>query len=185
MEFSRERARISRRRLLTGVAALAGSGLALPLARSAHADEPADTIAVPIPGNVAPGQRWVDVNLTEQLAVAMSGADVVRSILVSTGQPGFDTPTGQFNIVYRVADERMTSDALGIPLDSPEGYDLDHVLWTQYFTNVGHALHDNYWRPLSVFGREATSHGCVGMVEADASFLWDFVDVGSLVNIHA
>ena len=64
------------------------------------------------------------------------------------------------------------------------GYDLDHVLWTQYFTYAGHALHDNYWRPLSVFGHEATSHGCVGMVEVDALFLWNWVGAGSLVNIH-
>ncbi len=180
----RATARLSRRALLAQGAVLLGAGLALPFARGVRADDGSDTISVPVPADVAPGQHWVDVNLSEQVAAAMSGADIVRVIPVTTGMPGWDTPTGQFDIKYRVADERMTSDALGIPRDSPQGYDLDHVLWTQYFTYAGHALHDNYWRPLSVFGHEATSHGCVGMLEDDARFLWNFVGVGDLVNIH-
>lgn len=176
--------RLNRRTLLSRAAQLAAAGLTLPLVRRAHADDDGETVSVQIPDDVRPGQRWVDVNLTQQVAVAMKGAEVVRVILVTTGMRGWETPIGQFNILYRVADERMASNALGIPIDSPNGYDLDHVLWTQYFTDEGHALHDNYWRPLSVFGHEATSHGCVGMVEEDANFLWSFVGDGSLVNIH-
>ena len=176
--------RLSRRGLLTGAAALAGAGLALRTLRGVRADNNDATITVVIPDNVGPDEQWVDVSLSQQVACAMTGGEITRVILATTGQPGYETPTGQFRILYRVADERMTSAALGIALDSPDGYDLDHVLWTQYFTDEGHALHDNYWRPLSVFGHEATSHGCVGMLEPDAHFLWNFVGVGSLVNIH-
>jgi len=192
MHLSHGEKRLSRRGLLAQAAVLAGLGLTLPFARGVRADDGApddggdsgDMVTVQIPDNVVAGQHWVDVNLTQQVAVAMEGNQIVKVVLVTTGMPGWETPTGQFSILYRVADERMTSDALGIPRDSPEGYDLDHVLWTQYFTNMGHALHDNYWRPASVFGHEATSHGCVGMVEPDARFFWDFVGNGSLVNIH-
>jgi len=181
--------RFSRRSLLNLGAGLAAGGLSLAAARGALAypdptDDGTDTLTVAVPPGIADGQHWVDVNLSQQVAAAMEGGNIVQAILVTTGMPGYDTPTGQFTIKYRVADEHMTSDALGIPRNSPEGYDLYHVLWTQYFTYYGHALHDNYWRPLSVFGHEATSHGCVGMVESDARFLWDWVDVGSLVNIH-
>lgn len=182
------RARIDRRRFLTGIPLLAGAGLALAASlrpRLVRADDdPNDIVSVPIPSNVAPGQHWVDVNLSQQVACAMSGGDIVRVVLVTTGMPGWETPLGQFRILYRVADETMTSAGIGIPIDSPDGYDLDHVLYTQYFTNAGHALHDNYWRPASVFGHKATSHGCVGMVEPDALYLWNFLGVGSLVNIH-
>lgn len=176
--------RLTRRGFLTGVAALAGTGIALRGRRGVHADAGSDTVTVPIPDGIAPGQRWVDVSLSQQVACAMTGSGITKVILVSTGQPGYETPAGRFYIQYRVADETMRSDSIGIPLDSASGYDLDHVLYTQYFTLQGHALHDNYWRPRSVFGREATSHGCVGMVEQDALFLWDFVGDGSLVNIH-
>ncbi|HLZ68274.1 MAG TPA: L,D-transpeptidase [Dehalococcoidia bacterium] len=181
------RARIDRRRFLSSIPVFAGAGLALAASlRGARADDdPNDIITVPIPANIAPGEHWVDVNLSQQAACAMSGGEIVRVVLVTTGMPGWETPRGQFRILYRVADETMTSAGIGIPIDSPDGYDLDHVLWTQYFTNEGHALHDNYWRPLSVFGRTPTSHGCVGMVESDAHFMWSWVGVGDLVNIHA
>lgn len=180
----RDSGRLSRRGFLTGIAALTGTGVALRTLRGVRADDGSDTITVQIPDGITPDQHWVDVSLSQQVACAMTGGEITKVILVSTGKPGFETPAGQFYIQYRVADETMRSDTIGIPIDSGNGYDLDHVLWTQYFTNVGHALHDNYWQPLSVFGHEATSHGCVGMVERDAHFLWSFVGDGSLVNIH-
>lgn len=184
MTLPAEPRRLSRRGLLSGVAVLVGAGLALHTLRGVRADDGNDTITVEIPDDVGPDEQWVDVSLSQQVACAMTGGEITRVILVSTGQPGFETPTGQFRILYRVANETMRSDTIGIPIDSPDGYDLTNVLWTQYFTDEGHALHDNYWRPVSVFGHEATSHGCVGMLEGDAHFLWNFVDVGSLVNIH-
>ncbi len=181
------RARIDRRRFLTSIPIFAGAGLALASSlRGVRADgDPNETITVPLPANITPDQRWVDVNLSQQVACAMSGGEIVRVVLVTTGMPGWETPAGQFRILYRVADETMTSAGIGIPIDSPDGYDLDHVLYTQYFTDEGHALHDNYWRPLSVFGHTPTSHGCVGMVEDDAFFMWNWVGAGDLVNIHA
>ena len=176
--------RVTRRGFLSGMAALAGTGLALGALHGAHADD-SDTITVVVPDGIGPSEHWVDVSLSQQVACAMTGGEISRVILATSGQPGFETPAGQFYILYRVANETMRSDSIGIPIDSPNGYDLDNVLWTQYFTYEGHALHDNYWRPLSVFGHVATSHGCVGMLEPDARFLWNFVNDGSLVNIHA
>ena len=127
-----------------------------------------------------PGERWVDVNLTNQTATAMVGASSYYTAFVTSGKDGWETPPGEFRILYRVYDETMTSAAIG----AEEYYVLNHVLFTQYFTGEGHALHLNYWRPESVFGRERTSHGCVGMRYADAEFFWNFVGVGSRVVIH-
>ena len=63
-------------------------------------------------------------------------------------------------------------------------YVLDHVLYTQYFTDRGHALHLNYWRPDGYFGRVRSSHGCVGLRFADAKFLWNFATYGTRVTVH-
>jgi lipoprotein-anchoring transpeptidase ErfK/SrfK len=145
----------------------------------------ADTMAVPIPSDIGQHEHWVDVNLSQQVAVAMDGSNAVQLIFVTTGGPGWETPTGTFHILNRVEDETMKSDSLGIPIDSPNGYDLDHVMYTQYFTTEGHALHDNYWQPHSVFGSKATSHGCVGMELNDANFLWGFLSYGGRVVIHS
>jgi lipoprotein-anchoring transpeptidase ErfK/SrfK len=133
-----------------------------------------------VPGPEVQGERWVDVDLERQTATAMVGDQALYTALVTTGKPGWQTPKGTFQILYRVADETMTSVAIG----AEEYYVLKHVLYTQYFTNQGHALHLNYWRENYYFGRIASSHGCVGMRLADAKFFWDFVGVGSRVTIH-
>lgn len=164
---------------------LAGLFLALALLCLAPArTSRADTMSIPIPSDVGPNEHWIDVNLTQQIAVAMDGAKAVRLIFVTTGMPGFDTPVGTFHILRRVEDDTMDSSTIGIPVDSPNGYYLTHVMYSQYFTDQGHALHDNYWRPNSVFGSQATSHGCVGMRRDDAAFLWNFLSLGSRVVIH-
>lgn len=137
-----------------------------------------------VPRDVGADEAWVGINLTEQVGAAMVGWEPARMILVTTGKPGWDTPQGQFRIVRRVANETMTSAALGIT-DPDDQYVLEDVLYTQYFTWVGHALHLNYWRPESVFGRQSTSHGCVGMRLPDAEHLWHHLGIGSRVYIHA
>jgi lipoprotein-anchoring transpeptidase ErfK/SrfK len=134
-----------------------------------------------VPGlPIGPGEHWVDVNISSQTATAMVGNSPYYTALVTTGKDGWETPAGEFHILYRVYDETMTSAAIG----AEDYYVLNHVLFTQYFTNQGHALHLNYWRPDSVFGNQRTSHGCVGMRYADAEFFWNFVGVGSRVIVH-
>ncbi|MGI8553954.1 MAG: L,D-transpeptidase [Dehalococcoidia bacterium] len=144
----------------------------------------ADSLSVSIPVDVGSSEHWVDINLSQQILVAMNGTQADKVIFVTTGQPGYETPTGTFHFLRRVEDETMRSSALGIPIDSPDGWDLEHVMYTQYFTNQGHALHDNYWRPDNVFGSQATSHGCAGMRLEDAKYLWGFLGNGSRVVIH-
>ena len=78
----------------------------------------------------------------------------------------------------------MDSATTGIGRESGEGYLLKNVRYTQYFADGGYALHANYWQPDSVFGRVATSHGCVGMRLADAETVWSFASNGTAVQIH-
>ena len=39
----------------------------------------------------------------------------------------------------------MDSATVGIPRNSPRGYYLQNVLYTQYFTSSGASIHYNYW----------------------------------------
>jgi lipoprotein-anchoring transpeptidase ErfK/SrfK len=109
----------------------------------------------------------------------MIGSQRYYTALVTTGKPGWETPIGEFRILYRVYNETMTSASIG----AEEYYVLDDVLFTQYFTNEGHALHLNYWRPDSVFGTTPTSHGCAGMRYGDAEFFWNFANVGTRIVV--
>ncbi len=175
-------------RAALGAAALTPTLFVLHTAHAAPAGDGAppddDSIPLLIPDDIGDDEAWVDVNLTQQAAVAMVGREWTHVALVTTGKPGWETPEGQFRIIRRVANETMTSASLGIT-DPNDQYVLTGVLYTQYFTNVGHALHYNYWRPDSVFGREPTSHGCVGMRLPDAEYFWKHVGIGSRVVIHS
>lgn len=176
--------RPSRRAVLRGLAL--SPLILLPSYAARPAPARAEALAPPeiwLPGDVRPNEAWVAVNLSEQKAVGMLGSGYTHVALVTTGKDGWDTPEGQFRIIRRVENETMTSASLGID-DPDDQYELKDVLYTQYFTWVGHALHLNYWRPASVFGRERTSHGCVGMRLADAEYFWRFLGIGSRIVIH-
>jgi lipoprotein-anchoring transpeptidase ErfK/SrfK len=113
--------------------------------------------------------------------VAYEGQTPVRTMLALRGIPRFPTPTGVFSILRRVPNETMDSMTLGIPHNSPFGYLVKDVLYTQYFTPDGASLHDNYWS--SNFGG-AGSHGCLGLSYADSKWLWDWASIGTPVIVN-
>jgi len=133
----------------------------------------------PVPGAEMPGERWILVDTSRQEATAMVGDSPLYTAQVTTGKDGWETPKGTFSIIYRVEDEKMTSESIG----AEEYYVLEDVLYTQYFTNEGHALHLNYWRPDYYFGEIPSSHGCVGIRLDSAEFFWRFAGYGTRVTI--
>jgi lipoprotein-anchoring transpeptidase ErfK/SrfK len=128
-------------------------------------------------------RRWIDLNLTHQVVVAYEGQNPVRVARTSTGRPGWDTAPGAYAIQRRVENETMDSTSL-IGLDaSRASYKVENVRWTQYFSNDGKALHENYWKPRDEFGIPS-SHGCAGLVAEDALYFWNWADVGVPVIAH-
>ena len=148
--------------------------------------EPPKPVLPPVirPPTVGPGERWVDVNVGRQWLTLMEGDTPVYGAGVTTGKAGFPTPSGTFRIFSRVFNETMDSLSTGIPRNAPEGYYLKDIFFTQYFAGGGYALHSNYWQPASVFGVRPTSHGCVGMRQADAEVVWRFSGIGTKVHVH-
>jgi lipoprotein-anchoring transpeptidase ErfK/SrfK len=127
--------------------------------------------------------RWIDLNLLEQVVVAYEGQSAVRLARTSTGRPGWETAPGTYAIQRRVPNETMDSTSL-IGLDAQRAaYKVENVRWTQYFSADGKALHENYWKPRDEFGIPS-SHGCAGLVAEDASFFWDWADIGVPVLAH-
>jgi lipoprotein-anchoring transpeptidase ErfK/SrfK len=135
--------------------------------------------APPLPVDAPASGRWIDINLTQQVLVAYDGRSLVRMVRTSTGRPGFETPPGMYAIQRRVASETMTSAGI-----AGASYYVPHVRWTQYFSADGMALHENYWKAADTFGIPS-SHGCAGLVSADAQFFWDWATVGTPIVIHA
>jgi lipoprotein-anchoring transpeptidase ErfK/SrfK len=126
--------------------------------------------------------RWIDADLqTPTLVTAYEGDRAVYSALAIPGKEAWETPTGTFQILRRVANETMDSSTIGIPRTSPGGYFLEDVLYTQYFTNDGASLHYNWWK--GTFGYPG-SHGCLGLDRDDAAWFWEWASIGTTVVIH-
>jgi len=143
-------------------------------------------VAAPaLPADAPQTGRWVDVNLNEQIATAYEGHTAVRSVLISSGRPGWETPIGVFPVLRRL--EKDTMDGATLVGQGPNGtgadYKVENVRYVQYFTADGSAIHENYWRRPATFGMPG-SHGCIGMMPADAAWFWEFARVGTPLVIH-
>jgi lipoprotein-anchoring transpeptidase ErfK/SrfK len=121
----------------------------------------------PSPGG---GERWIDVDLTDQMVYAYEGDSIVASFLVSTGTWQHPTVTGQFHIYVKYEYADMAG----------PGYYLPNVPYVMYFYS-GYGLHGTYWH--SNFGTPM-SHGCINFSIPDSEWLFYWADVGTLVNIH-
>jgi lipoprotein-anchoring transpeptidase ErfK/SrfK len=141
------------------------------------ADTPTSEVVPPAPSdsnpqvaNVGSGERWIDVDLTNQAVYAYEGNTVVNSFIVSTGTWIHPTVTGQYKIYVKIRSGNMHG----------PGYFLPAVPYIMYFYK-GYGLHGTYWH--NNFGTPM-SHGCINLRTDDAAWLFNWASVGTLVNVH-
>ncbi len=120
--------------------------------------------------NIGANQRWIDVDLSQQMVYAYEGQTIVNSFLVSTGTYLHPTVTGQYKIYVKYLFDDMQG----------PGYFLPDVPYTMYFY-YGYSFHGTYWH--HNFGTPM-SHGCINMYTPDAEWLFNWASVGTLVNVH-
>lgn len=112
-------------------------------------------------------ERWVSVDLYEQVLIAYEGETPVFSTLVATGLPNFSTREGLFHIHARYPRGRMSW------LEgTPNFYYLQEVPYIQYFDGMI-GLHGAYWHDGFGYRR---SRGCVNLSITDAHWLYRWVD---------
>jgi lipoprotein-anchoring transpeptidase ErfK/SrfK len=127
----------------------------------------AETMARLTPYDLPEGEeRWIRIDLSEQMLIAYEGTRPVRAFVVSTGRAQTPTVRGEFRIWMKVRAQTMQvgNRALGTY------YNLPNVEWVQYFY-ADYGIHGTYWH--NNFG-EPMSHGCVNMTNADAKWLFDW-----------
>jgi hypothetical protein len=122
-----------------------------------------------------PGPKWIEVNLSTQYLIAWQGYTRVNETYVSTGRPGFDTPTGTWYVNTKLISQTMSGCIQG------ECYYVPDVPWVMYFTDWGHALHGTYWH--NNFGH-VMSHGCVNLPMDFAEWLYYWTPIGTPVVVH-
>lgn len=116
------------------------------------------------------GERWIDVDLSNQRVYAYEGDVVVNSFIVSTGTWLTPTVTGKYKVYVKYRSASM----------SGPGYYLPNVPYIMYFYK-GYGLHGTYWH--NNFGTPM-SHGCVNFSIPDAEWIYNWASVGTVVNVH-
>ncbi|MFI7140803.1 Ig-like domain-containing protein [Streptomyces massasporeus] len=107
----------------------------------------------------------VDVN-TQTMTVVRDGK-TVKSIPISAGSPEHTTYNGQMVISEKFVQTRMNSRTVGLGGE----YDIPDVPHAMRLTTSGTFIHGNYWynKGNPPFGRQGTSHGCVGLADVQGA----------------
>ncbi|WP_172119540.1 L,D-transpeptidase family protein [Actinomyces faecalis] len=124
----------------------------------------------------APGEKWVDVNLSAKTVTAYEGATVVRGpVTIVDGAPETPTVTGTFKVYLQYASQTMRGDNV-----DGSRYVTPDVPWVTYF-HGGYAFHGAPWR--SSFGYSG-SHGCLNMPVSEAQWIYTWAEIGTTVVSH-
>ncbi|MGE3675975.1 MAG: L,D-transpeptidase family protein [Polyangiaceae bacterium] len=129
----------------------------------------------PMPEDLKPDERWIDVNLKEQTLVAYKGSTPMYATLVSSGKTSsvkskdHSTPPGEFRIREKHVTTTMDGDGTAAG-DLP--YSIEDVPYVMYYKG-SYALHAAFWH--SNYGIKM-SHGCVNLSPLDAKWVFLFTD---------
>ncbi|TLS46354.1 hypothetical protein FE633_10600 [Streptomyces montanus] len=107
----------------------------------------------------------VDVG-TQTMTVTRDGK-TLKSVPISAGSAQNPTYNGQMVISEKFVQTRMNGSTVGFGGE----YDIDDVPHAMRLTTSGTFIHGNYWysRGNPPFGRQGTSHGCVGLADVQGA----------------
>ena len=98
--------------------------------------------------------RWIEVDLAEQVVLVYENRRLIYAVMVATGMEPFFSQPGVFKIETKKEAETMTG---SFEADRSDYYSLDDVPFVMYYDQA-RAFHGAYWR--AWFGIEQ-SHGCI------------------------
>jgi hypothetical protein len=122
------------------------------------------------------GDRWIEVNLYEQVLTVYENGKLLFATLISTGVDPFFTQPGVFQVTEKLEHDVMYG---AFEADRSDYYYLEEVPYIMYY-DQRRALHGAYWQSLLGYQR---SHGCVNLSVADAHWLYDWANVGEFVYV--
>ena len=121
--------------------------------------------------------RWIEINLEQQIILAYEDGRLVFAASIATGRDPFFTQPGVFQIYEKKELETMQG---AFEADRSDFYYLQDVPWTMYYDQA-RAIHATYWP----FGYGyPQSHGCVNLSPGDAQWLFHWAEVGDYVWVH-
>ncbi|MFB0618548.1 Ig-like domain-containing protein [Streptomyces sp. AGS-58] len=124
---------------------------------------------------------------TQTMTVVRDGK-TFKSVPISAGSAQHTTYNGQMVISEKFVQTRMNGSTVGFGGE----YDIADVPHAMRLTSSGTFIHGNYWynKGNPPFGREGTSHGCVGLADVQgaqgdtsAKWFYDNTLVGDVVIV--
>ena len=115
------------------------------------------------------------IDLDSHVAKVYRSGDKIRTIPISGGKSGWQTRSGTKLVMDKEYNKKMTNEMIGAK--------EDYSLTAQYairITNSGEFMHSAPWNT-GYFGRANASHGCVGMSNSNAGWLYERVLIGDPV----
>lgn len=107
--------------------------------------------------------------------------EVIKTIPVTTGKPGFSTRNGVKVVLGKEYYVRMRGETVGIAEGSADSYDLP-VYYATRVTWSGEYVHAAPWSTGSQ-GYANVSHGCTGMSTSQAEWFFNTVREGDVVTV--
>ncbi|HEX6353206.1 L,D-transpeptidase [Actinophytocola sp.] len=118
---------------------------------------------------------------SHQMTVTVNGA-VARTIPISMGKPGHETPQGTYVVMSEHTNYTMDSSTYGVPTDAPQGYRTT-VAVASRMSNSGIFYHSAPWS-VGDQGRRNVSHGCINMTTEAANWLQSISNKGDVITVQ-
>ncbi|MFG2720289.1 Ig-like domain-containing protein [Streptomyces sp. NPDC048416] len=134
------------------------------------------------PLNITTGDRVEAITdaASHSLTFKRNG-EVINTIPVTTGKPGFATRNGVKVVLGKQYFVRMRGTTVGISAGSSDAYDLP-VYYATRVTWSGEYVHAAPWSVGSQ-GAENVSHGCTGMSTGNAAWFFENINEGDIVTV--
>lgn len=125
------------------------------------------------------GDLWIDVTLDKQVATAYYKGIAVKRMQVSSGAPGYDTPTGTFEIQNR--GEWFYS----WKYEEGAKYWVSFLYWGKYlFHTVPMDINRNIIEEEAAKIGQKASHGCLRLSVEDAKWIYENIPTRAKVVIR-
>jgi lipoprotein-anchoring transpeptidase ErfK/SrfK len=127
-------------------------------------------VPAPQPNTTPPAEagtgRWLVVDRQAATLTLVQDGQPELATFVSIGRAGVDTPSGQYQIVRKLAMDDMSSERNPT---ADRSYALPSVPNVMYFSTEGDAVHGTYWH--DKFGTQE-SQGCINLTMTDAAYIF-------------
>lgn len=122
------------------------------------------------------------LNLSDRKVYVYRGETLEKSYPVAIGRPGWETPTGEFEVFSQIVDPGWTNPFDGSQMppgpDNPLG-ERWIAFWTDGTNSIGF-----HGTPNRDSVGQAASHGCIRMYNEDVRELFDIVALGTPVIVE-